>query len=82
MFTAKNLDEYFNTMKKDIEDKYKIQLEEENHIKIGDYDCKYVEFKSAAQNSSVNFYMQIYIVEFLTEQWILSHQLFLITRTV
>lgn len=56
-------DEYIETMKKDIEEKYKIQLEEENDIKIGDYDCKYVEFKSAAQNSSVNFYMQIYILE-------------------
>lgn len=56
-------DEYLNNMIKDIENKYKIQLEEIYDIKIGEYDCKYVEFKSAVQNSSVNFYMKVYIIE-------------------
>lgn len=56
-------DKYKEIMLKDIETKYKIQLEEQTDIKIGDYDCIYVEFKSAVPNSSVNFYMQIYIIE-------------------
>ena len=56
-------DKYKEYMISDIEDKYKIQIEEKKDIKIGDYDCIYVEFKSTSENSSVNFYMQVYIVE-------------------
>lgn len=56
-------EEYHDHMIEDIEDKYKIKIEEENEIKIGDYNCVYVDFKSSSANSSVNFYMQIYIIE-------------------
>ena len=56
-------DEYKDYMISDIEDRYKIQIEEKKDIKIGDYDCIYVEFKSSEEGSSVNFYMQVYIIE-------------------
>ncbi len=55
--------EYKDYMIEDIENRYKIQIDEKKNVKIGDYDCVYVEFKSSDENSSVNFYMQIYIVE-------------------
>ena len=56
-------DNYFDTMKQNIEKEYKIKIEEENEIKVGDHDCKYVEFKSTTTDSAVNFYMQVYMIE-------------------
>lgn len=36
---------------------------EKNDIKIGEYNCKYVELKVTTESSGINTYMQIYYVE-------------------
>lgn len=56
-------DEYKDYMLKDIEKTYEIKIEETKEIEVGESKFIYVEFKSAAPNSSVNFFMQVYIVE-------------------
>ena len=56
-------DEYKNYMIKDIEKTYEVELEEPKTITIDDKEYAYVEFKSSAPNTSVNLYMQVYMIE-------------------
>lgn len=59
---ALTYDEYKDYMLKDIEKTYKVPIEEQKEIEVGDKKFTYVEFKSSA-NTSVNLYMHVYIIE-------------------
>lgn len=56
-------DEYKDYMIKDIEKTYEVKIEEQKEIEVGDKKFIYVEFKSSAPNSSVNLFMQVYMIE-------------------
>lgn len=55
-------DEYIDNTIKSNASTYNFGDYEKKDIKIGDYDCKYIEFKSTGDNE-VNTYIQIYYVE-------------------
>lgn len=55
--------EYKEYMLKDIDKAYSIEKYDTKELKLKDQKITYVEFKSSAPNSSVNLFMQVYIVE-------------------
>ena len=55
-------DEYMDNTIKSNASTYDLEDYEEKDIKIGEYDCKYIEFKSTSE-TDVNTFIQIYYVE-------------------
>ncbi len=55
-------EEYMDNTIKSNASTYDLEDYEEKDIKIGEYDCKYIEFKSTSE-TDVNTFIQIYYVE-------------------
>lgn len=56
-------EEYINNTIASNASTYNLTDYEKKDIKIGNYDCKYIEFKSTNNDTEVNTYIQIYYVE-------------------
>ena len=56
-------EEYATNMLESNAESYGITIDEIQTITIDEHECQYIEFKTTTDNTSLNFYTQVYIVE-------------------